>query len=266
MELGARVAIVTGAAGGGCGRAIAKRLARDGGLVVVSDIDDDGGSRTVAEIAEAGGRALYRRADVRNESEVRELIAFAERSFGSLSVMVNNASGPEYRPDLPLDRWDEIVETELLGAMYGVRCAIEALRRHGHGGAIINVSSTSALEHGRLRTGGSPGYDAAKAGILHLTTMLRFLGEAERIRVNCIVPHWIASPGPKEYYDSLSPAERDALGVPQVLVTLDEIADAVVRLASDETLAGRALVVWGGRRPALIPIGDRGYGALEEPS
>jgi NAD(P)-dependent dehydrogenase (short-subunit alcohol dehydrogenase family) len=263
MELAGRVAVVTGAGGGGCGRAIAKRIARDGGMLVVSDVDDDGGARTVAEIAETGGRALYRRADVRNEEEVGELVAFATRSFGSLSVMVNNASGPEYRPDLPLDRWNEIVETELLGAMYGVRCAIEALRRCG-GGAIVNVSSSSALEHGRLRPGGSPAYDAAKAGILHLTTMLRFLGEAESIRVNCVVPHWIASPGPKEYHDSLSPEERDALGVPQVLVTLDEMAGAVVRLATDEALAGRALVVWGGRRPALIPIGDRGWVALEE--
>jgi NAD(P)-dependent dehydrogenase (short-subunit alcohol dehydrogenase family) len=262
MELAGKAAIVTGAGGGGSGRAIAKRLARDGALVVVSDVHEAGGAQTVAEIAQAGGRALYRRADVRSEEEVRELVAFAERAFGGLNVMVNNASGPEFHFDRPLEFWKEIVETELLGAMYGVRYALEAMRRSGSG-AIVNVSSTSGLEYGRLRPGGLPAYDAAKAGVAHLTTMLRFLGETAAVRVNCVVPHWIASPGPKEYHDSLTPAERDALGVPQELIALEEIADAVARLASDERLAGRALILWGGRKPSLIPIGDRGYEALE---
>ena len=262
MDLAGKAAIVTGAGGGGSGRAIAKRFAREGALVVVSDVHDAGGAQAVAEIATAGRRAVYRRADVRSEEEVRDLVAFAQREFGGLSVMVNNASGPEFHFDRPLEFWKEIVETELLGAMHGIRYALEAMRRTG-GGAIVNVSSTSALEHGRLRPGGLPAYDAAKAGVLHLTTMLRSLAETEAIRVNCVVPHWIASPGPKEYHDSLTPAERDALGVPQELIALEEIADAVVRLATDERLAGRALILWGGRKPALIPIGDRGYEALE---
>jgi NAD(P)-dependent dehydrogenase (short-subunit alcohol dehydrogenase family) len=263
MEIAGKVAIVTGAGGGGTGRAVAQRIARDGGCVVVSDVNDDGGAETMRTIAAQGGRAIYRRADVRNEDEVRELVAFAERTYGDLSLMVNNASGPEYRPDRPLDFWDAIVETELLGAMYGIRNAREAMRRHG-GGAIVNVSSTSALEHGRLRPGGSPAYDAAKAAVLHLTTMLRFLAETERIRVNCIVPHWVASPGPKEYHESLTPQQRKEQGVPDLLVTLEEMADAVVRLTTDERLAGRALILWGGRKPALIAIGDPGHTALEE--
>ncbi len=263
MEIEGKVAIVTGSGGAGSGREIAKRLAREGARVVVSDIDDRGGVQTAAEIKAAGGTAIYRRANVCNEHDVRQLVEFAERMYGGLQVMVNNASGPEYRPDRPLDFWNEIVETELIGAMNGVRYAIEMMRRHG-GGAIVNISSTSALELGRLRPGGSPSYDAAKAGILHLTTMLRNLAD-ERIRVNCVVPHWVASPGPKEYYDSLTPALREELGVPSVLITLDEMADAVVRLATDESLAGRALILWGGRAPALIPIGDPGYDGPLEP-
>jgi NAD(P)-dependent dehydrogenase (short-subunit alcohol dehydrogenase family) len=262
MELAGKAAIVTGAGGGGSGRAIAKRFARGGAVVVVADVHEAGGAQTIAEIAHAGGRAVYRRVDVRSEEEVRDLVAFAEREFGVLSVMVNNASGPEFHFDRPLEFWKEIVETELLGTMYGVRYALEAMGRSG-GGAIVNVSSTSALEYGRLRPGGLPAYDAAKAGVVHLTTMLRFLGETDAVRVNCVIPHWIASPGPKEYYDSLTPAQRDAFGVPQELIALDEIADVVVRLATDERLAGRALILWGGRKPALIPIGDRGYEALE---
>lgn len=262
MEIEGKVAIVTGSGGAGAGRAIAERIAAGGGLVVVSDVNDRGGVETVAAIKAAGGTAIYRRADVRREHEVRELVDFALRTYGGLDVMVNNASGPAYRPDLPLDFWNETFETELLGAMHGVRCAIEAMRRAG--GAIVNISSTSALEHGRLRSGGSPAYDAAKAGVLHLTMMLRSLA-GERIRVNCIVPHWIASPGPKEYYDSLTPQQREALGVPAVLISLEEVAAAVARLIADESLAGRALILWGGRDPALIPIGDPGYAGPLEP-
>jgi NAD(P)-dependent dehydrogenase (short-subunit alcohol dehydrogenase family) len=225
METVGKTVLVTGSGGAGSGRAIAKRFARNGARVVVSDIDDEGGAATVEAIAAQGGTALYRRADVRSEGAVRDLIAFTQRSFGPLGVMVNNASGPEYRPNLPLEFCDEIIATELLGAMYGIRHAIEAMREHG--GAIVNVSSTSALEFGRLRPGGSPAYDAAKAGILHLTMMLRFLAETNGTRVNCVVPHWIASPGPKEYYNSLTPEEREALGVPAKLISLEEMAEAL---------------------------------------
>lgn len=263
MDIAGKVAVVTGSGGAGSGRAIAKLFARNGAHVVVSDVDDEGGAATVDEITVEGGSALYQRADVRNEGDVAELIAFAQRSFGPLSVMVNNASGPGYRPDLPLDFWDETIATELVGAMYGVRHAIVAMQTQG-GGAIVNVSSTSALEFGRLRPVGSPAYDAAKAGILHFTMGLRFLTETSGIRVSCVVPHWIASPGPKEYYDSLMPEEREALGVPAELISLEAMAEAVLRLATDESLAGRALMLWGGRDPALIALGDRGYESLEE--
>jgi NAD(P)-dependent dehydrogenase (short-subunit alcohol dehydrogenase family) len=261
VRLAGKVAVVTGAGGGGSGRAIARRIAQDGGLVVVSDIDDGGGKATVAGIEAEGGRAVFKHADVGNEDEVRDLIALARSTFGGLDVLVNNASGPEYRPDVPLEFWNAIVRIELLGAMFGIRHAIEAMRGNG-GGAIVNVSSTSALEHGRLRPGGSPAYDAAKAAVLHLTEGLRFLS-AGGIRVNCVIPHWIASPGPKEYYDSLTPEQREELGVPAVLISLEEIADAVVRLATDENLAGRAMVVWGGRPNGLLPLGDPGYVFLE---
>jgi len=73
-----RVVIVTGAGGLGCGRSIAKRFARDGAAVVVSDIKEPGGHETVREIEGVGGRAAFFPADVRNESQVKELVSFAE--------------------------------------------------------------------------------------------------------------------------------------------------------------------------------------------
>jgi NAD(P)-dependent dehydrogenase (short-subunit alcohol dehydrogenase family) len=157
MELKGKVAVVTGAGGSGSGRAIAERIARDGGLVVVSDINDDGGAQTVAAIAAIGGRALYRRADVRNESEVRELVAFADRSYGGLDIMINNASGPEYRPDLPFDFWKDIVEIELPavpGRLARVRCRQSRSAPFNHDAALSRRCRADSRELYRSALGG----------------------------------------------------------------------------------------------------------------
>ncbi len=131
------------------------------------------------------------------------------------------------------------------------------MRRRG-GGSIVNVSSTSALGHG-YKPSSSPGYDVAKAGVLRLATMLAPLAERDKIRVNCILPDWVATPEVQEYFDSLTPEQREEQGVPPVLTTLEEIADAVVTLATDESLAGRVMVWWSGQPPRMIPCGDRGH-------
>ena len=260
MELKGKVAIVTGAGGGGSGTAEVRRFARDGGLVVVSDINESGGRETVRLIEADGGRASFFRADAGVESEIKRLIAFAESTYGGLDILVNNASAP-YPPQGPLKGWFDAIQVDLLGAMWGTFFAIEAMRRRG-GGAIVNIGSTSALGHGRKHSN-SPGYDVAKMGITRLTTTLAWLRASDNIRVNCLVPDWVASPEVKEYFDSLTPEERKAKGVPAVLTTLDEIADAVVRLVRDESFAGRILVFASGERPRLIPWSDPGYAALE---
>ena len=263
MEIRDSVAVVTGAGGAGCGGAIAARFASAGAIVVVADIDEDGGRATVERIERQGGAACFHRADVRDQREVRALLDFAERGFGGLHVLVNNASAA-FCPGQPLERWSEIIETDLFGAMWATRIGIDAMRR-GVGGAIINVSSTSALAHGRTRSSGSPAYDVAKAGVLRLTTMLGSLGAEENIRVNCIVPDWVATPDVRSYWDTLTPDQRSSQGIPARLTTVEEIASAALWLATDETLAGRALVWWSGDEPRLIPWGDPGYASLEPP-
>jgi NAD(P)-dependent dehydrogenase (short-subunit alcohol dehydrogenase family) len=87
MELAGKAAIVTGAGGGGSGRAIAKRFARGGAVVVVADVHEAGGAQTIAEIAHAGGRAVYRRVDVRSEEEVRDPFRTGSRALVRRSIM-----------------------------------------------------------------------------------------------------------------------------------------------------------------------------------
>ena len=252
-----RVAIVTGSGGTGCGRAIAMRFADNGAAVVVSDVDEPGGRDAVQAIERNGGRAAFFRADVRKEPEVRDLVSFAETTFGGVTVLVNNASMPLASGD-GLEHWMQSVETDLLGAIHATRWAIEAMRRGG-GGAIVNIASISALWHGRKTPGGFSGYDVAKAGLIRMTTRLAPLAEQDGIRVNCLAPGWIATDGPRQYWESLTPAQRVERGVPSRLLTVDEVSQAVLRLAEDRSLAGRVLVWWSEDTPRLIQWGDRGY-------
>jgi len=251
-----RVVIVTGAGGTGCGRAIAARFAAGGAAVTVSDIDETGGRETVGIIERAGGRAAFFRTDVRRDAEVRALVSFAETTFGGVHVLVNNASAPHGSERL--EEWTDALETDLLGAAYATRWAIESMRRSG-GGAIVNIASISALWHGRRTPGGFPGYDVAKAGMIRMTTALGSLAATANIRVNCLAPGWIATDGPRQYWESLTPADRAARGVPSRLLTTDQVVNAVVRLADDQSLAGRVLVWWSEDPPRLIQWGDRGY-------
>src|SRR5262245_34954268 len=252
----AQVVIVTGAGGSGCGRAIAVRFARAGAAVVGSDLNAAGGHETARLIEGGGGRAAFFRADVRDESQVRDLVSFAEATFGGISVLVNNASAPHGGEAIV--EWTDSIETDLLGAICATRYAIEAMRRGG-GGAIVNIASISALWHGRMAPGGFPGYDIANIGMIRMTTRLASLAEKDGIRVNCLAPGWIATNDVRQYWESLTPAERVERGVPSRLLTVDQISEAVMRLASDRSLTGRVLVWWSEGEPRLIPWGDRGY-------
>ena len=260
MELAGKVAIVTGAGGVGCGRAIARRMARDGAAVVVCDINDATARQSVQLIEREGRRAAALVADIGVESDVARLVAFAEATYGGIDVLVNNASAP-FRPDSPLEHWMEPIQVDLLGPMYATLAVLPAMRRRG-GGAIVNIGSTSAIGHGRKHSQW-PAYDVAKAAVIRLTTTLGWLAQKDRVRVNCLVPAWIASPEVKTYYDSLTVDERRQRGAPDSLIALEEIGDAVVRLATDESLNGRVMVWWNGRPPRLIAADDPGYESLE---
>jgi NAD(P)-dependent dehydrogenase (short-subunit alcohol dehydrogenase family) len=95
--------------------------------------------------------------------------------------------------------------------------------------------------------------------MIRMTTRLASLAETDGIRVNCVAPGWIGTDGPRQYWESLTPAERAERGVPSRLLTPDQVARAVIWLAHDASLAGRVLVWWSDDEPKLIQWGDRGY-------
>jgi NAD(P)-dependent dehydrogenase (short-subunit alcohol dehydrogenase family) len=259
MDLREKVAVVTAAGGLGCGRVIARRLAREGCRVVVSDLDEAGARETVRLIESDGGQAIPNRCDVSRDAELQRLFGRAIEHFGGIDILVNNAGpGPHTGP---LEGWVETIESSLLGTMRATLLAIEDMRRRG-GGAIVNIGSTSAIGHGQQHSPW-PAYDIAKAGVIRLTTTLGWLGEKENICVNCVIPGWIASHEVATYVASISPAERQSRGVPKTLITLEQMADAVLGLITDATLSGRLLLYANDEPPRLISPGDPGYASLE---
>jgi NAD(P)-dependent dehydrogenase (short-subunit alcohol dehydrogenase family) len=233
MELTGKVAVVTGAAVG-IGRALARRFGAEGCAVVVADVDAAGGART-AELV--GGAAAFVPVDVRSHKDLSSMIATAVVRFGGLHVLVNNAGGgghiaPHF-PDAPADVWGAKLELNLTCAMRATQLALEPMRTSG-GGVVVNIASVAGVETSRYQ---SPEYAAAKAGLIRFTTAA---GALPGVRVNCVVPGWIATERAEVELAAMTPAERAAAPIP---VPMDEVADAVVELVRDDSAAGRVVVL-----------------------
>ena len=238
MELDGQVALVTGA-GAGIGRATALALAREGASVVAVDLDEAAARETVR--LAGGGTAV--RADVMDDDELRAAFATA----GPLDVLVNNAggvSGPTF-PEAPPERWSAVLDLNLRATMFGIQLALETMR--GHGGAIVNVSSIAGVGYGPHS---APEYAAAKAGVARLTATLAPLAD-EGVRVNCICPDWVDTPAARRSLERATPEERAAA---PPLVPVERVAEAILDLVRDESLAGRVLVCPATAEWRLLPV------------
>ena len=229
MDIAGRVALVTGA-GVGIGRAIALALASAGADVVASDIDEDGGKQTAAD---CGRRGRFVAADLTVANDIGCMIEAA-----APTILVNNAGGgghvPPHFPDASPAQWGATLDLNLRGPMLATQLALGVMRQAG-GGVIINVASTAALGSEPYQ---SPEYGAAKAGLIRFTSAL---AEVDGVRVNCVVPDWVAT-------ERVTAQGRASTPPPIPLAT---VTAAVIRLISDDTLAGRSLVLLRGEPPRL---------------
>jgi NAD(P)-dependent dehydrogenase (short-subunit alcohol dehydrogenase family) len=243
MEIDGKTAIVTGGARG-IGRAISRRIADEGGRVIVVDIETREGQTAARELRDA----VFVRADVTREDEVEAMVDSA-RELGGLDILVNNAGGystPVF-PDAPVEHWSRTLDLNLRAVMLGIQFAVPAM---AGGGAIVNVASSAALGHAPHP---GPEYAVAKAGVMRLTECLAPLAE-RGIRVNCVCPHTVGTEAVRTRIAELESAGKP---VPEVLagtlLTPEEIAEAMVELVRDETLAGRVLICRGGRATEMLP-------------
>jgi 3(or 17)beta-hydroxysteroid dehydrogenase len=244
-RLAGKVAIVTGG-GSGIGAAIVRRFRREAARVVVADIDLPAAE---AIAAEPGAEAIAVAHDVRDEAAWRELIGRCEARFGGLHVLVNNAGivGPDGQdPErLTLDAWQAVVAVDAEGVFLGCKTAIPAIARAG-GGAIVNISSIAALRP----TPGLVAYGAAKAAVRQLTQSVALYCARNRLRIRCnsIHPGIVRTPMFEAAFDEAERRRRTdevplgRLGEPE------DIAEAVLFLASDESsyITGAKLIVDGG--------------------
>jgi 3-oxoacyl-[acyl-carrier protein] reductase len=237
-----RVAMVTGASRG-IGRAIARRLARDGfDLAVTYSSDADGAAETVklAEAEREGARVLALRADVRDVVAVDQAFAEIAEQLGPVAVLVNNAGvrrdGLAVR--LSDEHWNETIDTNLTGAFNCSRAALRGMMRE-RWGRVVMVSSVTGL-HGNP---GQAAYAASKAGLIGLARTLAKEYARKQITVNSVAP------GPVETAMTAGLVEKIVADVPAGRAgTPEEVAAAVSFLASEEAayITGAVLPVDGG--------------------
>lgn len=245
--------MITGA-GSGIGRATALRLAREGAAVVVADVDEAGGKKTVRQIETDGSRAAFVRADVADIRSVQAMIAFAEKTFGGLDILHNNAGiyGRSAFLEGEAEHWIHVLEVNLRGVILGTQCGIQAMRKRG-GGVIVNTASLAGL----AGYAANPVYSASKGGVVLFTASLAPLKEEMNIRVNCVCPGIVDTPMLAQALSGAGEQDRQAIEerLNQLpLIAPEEIADAVVELIHDDSLAGRAMRIRNGRPRELSDV------------
>jgi NADP-dependent 3-hydroxy acid dehydrogenase YdfG len=177
-----KVVAITGASSG-IGEATARLLAERGAHVVVGARRTDRLEKLVADIRAKGGTADYRALDVTKRKDVDEFVQFAEKQFGKVDVVVNNAGVMPLSPleALKVDEWDQMIDVNIKGVLYGIAAGLPIMKRQGFG-QFVNVSSIAA--HYVLPTGAV--YCATKHAVNALSEGLR--QESTNIRVNVVSP------------------------------------------------------------------------------
>ena len=246
MRLEGKVAIITDGAHG-MGAEEARLFAREGAKVAVADIREEDGRKVEAEIAEAGGQAMFVMLDVTKEDQWEQAVGLVVAKFGKLDILVNNAgvSGSSFKDFGSTEAWDLLMEVNAKGVFLGMKHAIPEMHKAG-GGAIVNISSMSGLVG---QTYVHPGYNASK-GAVRLVTKAAAVQQAKNgIRINSVhpgsMPAMLTSGlrgdgGSQEARMAAIPMGREGRPI--------EVANAVLFMASDEAsyITGAELLVDGG--------------------
>ncbi len=236
-------AIVTGASSG-IGRRIAENFAAQGVDTTICSREQDNVDPVAEEINEsdAPGRVLPVECDVRDRSAVDEMVARTVEEFDGVDVLVNNA-GAVFKcefDELSENGWKTIIDINLHGVYNCTHAAKEPLKDGG--GYVINISSVRSQEAAPNETH----YGAAKAGVNNFTKTLASEWAEDGVRVNCVAPGFIATPGAVSAGD-VKPEDIDRSDVDRIIGTTTEIADVVEFLASPAAsfVVGEILTVRG---------------------
>lgn len=254
MRLADKVAVITGA-GSGIGRQSALLFAREGAKVVCADLSGDAAMAVADEIAAAGGAAIAVVADVAKAADAEAMIAAAEREYGALHVLFNNAGVMLHDDADAIDTdeavWDLTMDVNVKGVFWGCKFGIPALLRSG-GGSVINTASFVA------KLGAATpqlAYTASKGAVLALSRELAVIHARQNIRVNALCPGPLRTELLMSVLDTPAKRQRRLVHVPMGRFgEAAEIANAALFLASDESsfVTGTDFMVDGGLTAAYV--------------
>jgi glucose 1-dehydrogenase len=242
MRFQDKVCIVTGG-GSGIGRATCERFAREGGRVLVVDLNEAHGNDTVKVITDAGGTAAFAKADVGKSAEVQAAVKAAVDRWSRIDILVNNAAMMTFKRlvELEEEEWDHVLAVNLKSVFLFCKYAIP----HMTDGAIVNVSSVHAHE----TTANVIPYAASKGGMEAFVRGLSREYPEANLRVNCVAPGAVDTPMLWSNPNVKSGREKieGDIGKPE------DLAAAICFLASDDAryIDGTTLVVDGGRLDIL---------------
>ena len=254
MKLKEKVALITGGASG-IGRETALLFAQEGADVVVCDVDDRGGRETVALIEAQDANAIFVKADVSRAADCANMVALAEKTYGRLDILFNNAgimhSGDDNAMATEEDVWDLTMAVNLKGVFLGCKYGIPALQRAG-GGSVINTASFVAIIGAATP---QIAYTASKGGVLAMTRELAVIHARENIRVNALCPGPLHTELLMKFLDTEEKRQRRLVHIPMGRFgEAREMAQAALYLASDDSsyVNGSTFMVDGGITAAYV--------------
>lgn len=245
MRLEGKVAFVTGAAAG-IGAAVARRFAVEGAAVALTDVRAEDGAALSESLASQGHRTCFVPLDVASESQWTEAVAYATRTLGGPTVLVNNAGIYARRliEHTSASQLDQMLAVNVKGVFLGIKAVLPAMRAAG-GGSIINLSSVAGI----IGSGYSSDYNASKGAVRILTKCAAIQHAKDNVRCNSVHPAPIDTDMGREAVPEGEIRAQRLLEIPLGRMgTAEEVANAILFLASDESsyVTGSELVVDGG--------------------
>ena len=244
-----KVAFITGA-GRGIGRAIAHKMAYEGALLALAEIDFASAQTAVEELQKEGCQALAIQTDITRETEVQAAVGRALERFGRVDILVNNAGKNFYYDATTMSEedWDNAMNVDVKGAWLCCKHILPSMKAE-KAGSIINIASV----HARITAPGHFPYAAAKSALVGLTRNLALDYAPYNIRVNAICPGWVRTALVQGWFDQQADpkaAEERVLSFQPLrrIGTPEEIANFVAFVASDEAsfITGAELLIDGG--------------------
>ena len=237
MSLQGKTALVTGSTSG-IGLGIALSLAKAGANLILNGFGD--ATTVLAEVRQFGGKVGHHPADVSDPAQIADMIAYAEREFGGVDILINNAGIQYVAPveEFPVERWDSIIAINLSSVFHSTRLCLPGMRTKGWG-RIVNIASV----HGLVGSTGKAAYVAAKHGVIGLTKVVGLETATSNITCNAICPGWVLTPLVQQQINArgavdgdLEKAKHDLLAEKQPsleFVTPPQLGELVLFLCSE---------------------------------